>query len=73
MRITTTKDKFRIGFHVNKKYNFVKGLTISEILVYSWIGLLAITAIFGIIVVFATAITNPGTFGSAMNASGFEF
>ena len=73
MNRVINKSRFRIGFHINKKYNFIKGLTISEILIYTWIGILAFTAIFGIIAVFATAITNPEAFGSAMNASGFEF
>ena len=73
MNITKTQPRFKIGFHINKKYNFVKGLTISKILVYTWIGILTLTAIFGIIAVFTTAIINPDQFGSAMNASGFEF
>ncbi len=73
MNRVINRSRFRIGFHINKKYNFVKGLTISQILVYTWIGILALTAIFGIIAVFATAITNPEGFGSAMNLSGFEF
>ena len=73
MNRVINKSRFRIGFHINKKYNFVKGLTISQILVYTWIGILAFTAIFGIIAVFATAITDPEAFGNAMNSSGFEF
>jgi len=73
MNRVINKSRFRIGFHINKKYNFVKGLTISEILVYTWIGILAFTAIFGIISVFTTAIIDPEAFGSAMNRSGFEF
>jgi hypothetical protein len=68
-----TKPKFRIGFHINKKYNFVKGLTISEILIYTWIGVLSLTAITGIILVFGTIILDPESAGKAMNASGFEF
>ncbi len=67
------RSKFRIGFHINKKYNFVKGLTISEILIYTWIGILTITSITGIILVFGTLILNPEQAGNAMNASGFEF
>jgi len=73
MNRVINKSRFRIGFHINKKYNFIKGLTISEILIYTWIGILAFTALFGIITVFATAITDPEAFGSAMNSSGFEF
>jgi len=73
MNRVINRSKFRIGFHINKKYNFVKGLTISQILVYTWIGILAFTAIFGIIAVFTTAIIDPEAFGSAMNRSGFEF
>ena len=34
MNKVINRSKFRIGFHLNKKYNFVKGLTISEILIY---------------------------------------
>ena len=67
------RSKFRIGFHINKKYNFVKGLTISEILIYTWIGILAITAVTGIILVFGTIILNPEAASDAMNASGFHF
>tara|TARA_R100000742_G_C4225238_1_gene48015 strand:+ start:233 stop:454 length:222 start_codon:yes stop_codon:yes gene_type:complete len=73
MNKTINRSKFRIGFHVNKKYNFVKGLTISEILIYTWIGILTITSITGIILVFGTLILNPEQAGNAMNASGFEF
>jgi len=73
MNKVINRSRFRIGFHVNKKYNFIKGLTISEILVYTWIGVLSITAIFGIVAIFATVITDPEAFGSAMNSSGFEF
>ena len=73
MNKVINRSRFRIGFHINKKYNFIKGLTISEILVYTWIGVLSITAIFGIVAIFATAITDPEAFGSAMNSSGFEF
>jgi len=73
MNRVINRSKFRIGFHINKKYNFVKGLTVSQILVYTWIGILALTATFGIIAVFATAITDPESFGNAMNSSGFEF
>ena len=58
MNRVINRSKFRIGFHINKKYNFVKGLTVSQILVYTWIGILALTATFGIIAVFATAITK---------------
>ena len=47
------------GFHINKKYNFIKGLTISQILVYTWIGILATISITGIILVFGTIILNP--------------
>ena len=73
MNRVINRSRFRIGFHINKKYNFVKGLTISQIVVYTWIGVLAFTAIFGIIAVFATVITDPEAFGNAMNSSGFEF
>ena len=73
MNRVINKSRFRIGFHINKKYNFVKGLTISEILIYTWIGILAITSITGIILVFGTIILNPEQAGNAMNASGFEF
>jgi len=73
MNRVINRSKFRIGFHVNKKYNFVKGLTISEILIYTWIGILAITAVTGIILVFGTIILNPEAASDAMNASGFHF
>ena len=46
MNRVINRSKFRIGFHINKKYNFVKGLTVSQILVYTWIGILALTATF---------------------------
>ena len=73
MNKVINRTQFRIGFHINKKYNFVKGLTISEILVYTWIGILATISITGIILVFGTIILNPEAAGNAMNASGFEF
>ena len=59
MNKVINRTQFRIGFHINKKYNFVKGLTISEILVYTWIGILATISITGIILVFGTIILNP--------------
>lgn len=65
--------KYKIGFHINKKYNFVKGLTISEILIYTWIGVLAITSITGIIIIFGTIILDPKSVGDSMNTSGFHF
>tara|TARA_R110002020_G_scaffold440540_2_gene651177 strand:- start:318 stop:527 length:210 start_codon:yes stop_codon:yes gene_type:complete len=67
------KSKFRIGFHINKKYNFTKGLTISEILMYTWIGVLSLTAITGIILIFGTILLNPENVSNAMNATGFHF
>jgi|TARA_R110000765_G_scaffold419189_2_gene523190 hypothetical protein len=73
MNKVINRSRFRIGFHVNKKYNFIKGLTISEILVYTWISILAITAVTGIILVFGTIILNPEAASDAMNASGFHF
>tara|TARA_B100000029_G_scaffold118320_1_gene111467 strand:- start:451 stop:672 length:222 start_codon:yes stop_codon:yes gene_type:complete len=73
MNRVINKSRFRIGFHINKKYNFVKGLTISEILIYTWIGVLSLTAISGLILVFGTMILNPEQASNAMNASGFEF
>jgi len=57
--------------HYNKQYNFVKGLTIAEIVMFSYIALLGIAALAGIITVFATAITDPGAF-SAFDLTGFE-
>ena len=59
MNKVINRTQFRIGFHINKKYNFIKGLTISEILVYTWIGILATISITGIILVFGTIILNP--------------
>jgi hypothetical protein len=59
MNKVINRSRFRIGFHINKKYNFIKGLTISEILVYTWIGILATISITGIILVFGTIILNP--------------
>ena len=47
MNRVINRSKFRIGFHINKKYNFVKGLTVSQILIYTWIGVLSLTAIGG--------------------------
>ena len=73
MNRVINRSKFRIGFHINKKYNFIKGLTVSQILVYTWIGVLSLTAIGGLILVFGTMILNPEQAGNAMNASGFEF
>tara|TARA_R110000765_G_scaffold316563_1_gene408946 strand:+ start:312 stop:497 length:186 start_codon:yes stop_codon:yes gene_type:complete len=57
--------------HYNKPYNFVKGLTITEIITFAYIFMLGILAFTGIIVVFATAITDPNTF-EAFNNTGFE-
>jgi len=59
MNKVINRSRFRIGFHINKKYNFIKGLTISQILVYTWIGILATISITGIILVFGTIILNP--------------
>ena len=62
-----------MNFHLNKKYNFVKGLTLTEIIVYSYIGLLSLTAIAGIITVFGYILLNPVEAGNAMDNSSFNF
>jgi|TARA_R110000744_G_scaffold3583_3_gene13510 hypothetical protein len=50
--------------HYNKPYNFVKGLTITEIITFAYITILGITAFAGIIILFATAIIDPESFDS---------
>jgi|TARA_B100000902_G_scaffold280605_1_gene266442 hypothetical protein len=62
-----------MNFHLNKKYNFTKGLTLTEIIVYGYIGLLSLTAIAGIITVFGYILLNPVEAGNAMDNSGFNF
>ncbi len=57
--------------HYNKPYNFVKGLTIIEIITYAYIFMLGIIAFAGIFTVFATAIIDPSAF-SAFDNTGFE-
>lgn len=57
--------------HYNKKYNFVKGLTVTEIVTFVYITLLGITALAGIVAIFATAVTDPSAF-SAFDSTGFH-
>jgi len=57
--------------HYNKPYNFVKGLTITEIITYAYIFMLGIIAFAGIFTIFATAIIEPSAF-DAFNNTGFE-
>jgi len=57
--------------HYNKPYNFVAGLTITEIATFIYVGLLGITAVAGIIAIFSTAITDPSAF-SAFDSTGFH-
>ncbi len=57
--------------HYNKPYNFVKGLTITEIITYAYIFMLSIIAFAGIFTIFATAIIEPSAF-DAFNNTGFE-
>ena len=57
--------------HYNKPYNFVKGLTITEIITYAYIFMLGIIAFAGIFTIFATAIIDPSTF-NAFDNTGFE-
>ena len=57
--------------HYNKPYNFVKGLTITEIITYAYIFMLGIIAFAGIFTVFTTAIIDPNAF-NAFNNTGFE-
>ena len=62
-----------MNFHLNKKYTFTKGLTLTEIIVYGYIGLLSLTAIAGIITVFGYILLNPVEAGNAIDNSGFNF
>jgi|TARA_R110000796_G_scaffold196674_5_gene313087 hypothetical protein len=57
--------------HYNKKYNFVKGLTVTEIVTFVYITLLGITALAGIVAIFSTAVTDPSAF-SAFDSTGFH-
>jgi hypothetical protein len=57
--------------HYNKKYNFVKGLTVTEIVTFMYITLLGITALAGIVAIFSTAVTDPSAF-SAFDSTGFH-
>ena len=57
--------------HYNKPYNFVKGLTITEIITYAYILMLSIIAFAGVFTVFATAIIEPSAF-NAFDNTGFE-
>tara|TARA_R100000541_G_scaffold1466_1_gene6229 strand:+ start:5509 stop:5694 length:186 start_codon:yes stop_codon:yes gene_type:complete len=57
--------------HYNKPYNFVKGLTITEIITYAYIFMLSIIAFAGIFTIFATAIIDPSAF-NAFDNTGFE-
>ena len=50
--------------HYNKPYNFVKGLTITEIITYAYIFMLSIIAFAGVFTVLVTAVINPGSFDS---------
>tara|TARA_B110000285_G_scaffold217477_1_gene265889 strand:- start:1434 stop:1619 length:186 start_codon:yes stop_codon:yes gene_type:complete len=57
--------------HYNKKYNFVKGLTVTEIVTFVYITLLGVTALAGIVAIFSTAVTDPSAF-SAFDSTGFH-